>query len=121
MIRSMIVLAQPLMKVKDDDDEEYVGVCKDKEEMSKRWDEYKRLRVVLNSLGFVDVGSKGEMNFDCEAMNWDGKMVGDLLEISPANIQLLEGKAKELAEARARALEKLTLEDQYALGLLKQP
>ncbi len=121
MARSLVILVKP--QHWDEDDEEWVGATTDEAENQRRWAEYKRLDELFRGLGFIkhDHRSSGGMAFNCDGCNWEGKMTGDLYDIPADAIALMEGRAKEMAKVKEAALAKLSPEEQYALGLLKQP
>ncbi len=118
MKHTMLILVEP--QHWDKNAEDWVGVTQDEAEMKKRWDEYKRLSVLLERMGLQKESrhNGSSMAFDCDGMAWEGKMTGDIFYITPNALNLLDGQAKQMAQLRADALKKLTAEEQHALGLL---
>jgi len=120
MQRSMILLVQP--QKWDENADDWIGIGKDKQEWKERWNEYERLKKALEVLGFKAAEHRDStITFNCEGMNWESRMLGDIYEISPINLALLEDKAEHLIAVKEQALKKLSPEEQYALGILKQP
>jgi hypothetical protein len=120
MNRSMILLVEPIKW--DKNGEDWIGVTEDEAEMKRRYEEFMALQGILTELGFSKFsdGRSESYSFNCEGLNWEAQMSGHAFEISHQNIELLKGRVARLAEIRKKALEKLTTEEQYALGLLKQ-
>lgn len=115
----MLLVIHPFLY--DEDAEEVIGKC-DKEQYQKRWTEFEKLKQSLIELGFSPRDDKEyrETGFNCEGLNWEAKAYGEIFTITDQNIDLLQGKANELVALRKQALDKLSPEEQMALGLFEQ-
>lgn len=103
----------------EDSEGEAIGGTTNAEELTQRLDEFQRLKRVLLELGFhLTEGRDKSITVRCKGSGWESKGKALPLFISDANITVLEGKVQRLIRTRAKALVKLTPEEQEALGLL---